>query len=381
MKTYKIGIIGYGGFGKFLHYWWNRMDLVSVVAISTGPQDHNDYPGVKKYESWDDLLLDQDIDIVSIATPPASHVKMACRALRAGKHVMLEKPVALGLEEAEELLATQLGTGKVVMVDHMLRYNPIVDAFVALGKSEFFGKLRHAEVTNYAQDNGLPIDHWFWDRTVSGGIFVEHGVHFFDIINALSSQKVKKVHGISHFRNAQQQDQVAAMVLYDDGLMANHYHSFSGPGFFERTSIRLMYDLAKVEIHGWIPLSGTMQVLVDGNAMEELQMIPGLRIKGQEDVAGISDVSRPTGWGDHDTVAAIMCGGISYGANKMISADFGLAQEKSAVYGKCVQDILADMILKIENPSHVTKVSLQDALESLSTALQADSEAMRRNDF
>lgn len=372
MKTYKIGIIGYGGFGKFLHHWWNRMEQVRVVAISTGSQDHNDYPGVVKYESWEQLIQDSEIDIVSIATPPVSHVAIACGALRAGKHVMLEKPVALNLEEARLLLSTQLETAKIVMVNHMLRYNPIVDAFVTLGKAELFGKLRHVEVTNYAQDSGLPIEHWFWDRTVSGGIFVEHGVHFFDIVNALSPQKVEKVHGFSHFRNARQQDQVAATVLYDGGLIANHYHSFSGPGFFERTSIRLMYDLAKVEIQGWIPLNGNMQVLVDERSLDALKLIPGLRITAQHPIEEVSDQSRPAGWGEQETATEIRGGGISYGVTKMISADFGLAKDKSDVYGACVQDILSDFIAKIENPLHETKVNINDAIESLKVALKAD---------
>lgn len=375
MRTYNIGIIGYGGFGQFLHYWWNRMEQVRVVAISTGAQDHNDYPGVVKYDSWEQLLQDSQIDIVSIATPPAAHVTMACSALRAGKHVMLEKPVALDYEQAGELLKVQMETGKVVMVDHMLRYNPIVAAFVELGRSGIFGRLRHAQVTNYAQDSGLPADHWFWDRKVSGGIFVEHGVHFFDIINAFAGQKVKKVYGVSHFRNPVQQDQVAALVLYDDGLVANHYHSFSGPGFFERTSIRLMYDLAKVEVHGWIPLSGTIQVLIDSSSMEAIDRIPGLQILSRQDIAGIADHSRPQGWGAHEDSMQINCGGLSYGVRELVTAEFGLADEKGEVYGACVQDILKDLIAKIENPSHMTKVTLGDAMESLANALEADRHA------
>ena len=246
MKKYKIGIIGYGGFGKFLHHWWSKLENVEVVAVADGAGHLRYAENCRIYHNWEELLNDEEIEIVSIVTPPGLHAEMACAAMKAGKHVLLEKPAALTEESARLIIDTQKETGMVITVNHMIRYNPIIQNFMQLGQSGVFGKIRHAVVNNYAQDESLSPDHWFWNEEISGGIFIEHGVHFFDIINALSGQQYSKVYGTSHSRNESQRDRVAAMVLYNDGLIANYYHAFSGPGFFEQTTIELVYDLARV---------------------------------------------------------------------------------------------------------------------------------------
>jgi predicted dehydrogenase len=377
MRTYNIGIIGYGGFGKFLHHWWNKMEGVEVVAVSDSSLQEEASGGVRQYKNWKDLLSNQHIDIVNIATPPAFHVEIACAAMRADKHVLLEKPVSLSAEGAEQILTTQKETGKVITVDHMLRYNPIIEALTRLSADQTFGKLRHAVVTNYAQDESLPPEHWFWDKAVSGGIFIEHGVHFFDIINALSSQQFRKVYGCSHHRNDRQQDQVSAMVLYDGGLIASYYHSFSGPGFFEQTTVRLMYDLAKIEIEGWIPMKGTIQVLANEVIKNKLQILPGLRIENIIPLEALSDVSRPEGWGNAamELQSSVRSGGITYDVNQMICCGFEIPHTKSEVYGECLQGILSDLIARIENPGHQLRVTVQDAYESLKIALLAGEQA------
>jgi len=377
MKTYNIGIIGYGGFGKFLHHWWDKLDGVQVVAFSGGTVQDIETQKIKHYDNWEELIKDDTIDIVSIATPPSLHVEMACAAMRHKKHVLLEKPVALNIAGVEEILRTQKETGTVITVNHMLRYDPIVKALFQLSKDETFGKLRHAVVSNYAQDESLPAEHWFWDKAVSGGIFIEHAVHFFDIINGLTNQKVVKVSGTTHNRNEQQEDQVAAMVTYTDGLIASHYHAFSGPGFFEQTTIRLTFDLARIEVEGWVPMTGRFQALVATSGKDKLSLLPGLQIDKSAPVDTLTDTSRPEGWGDVSDEAnrIVRSAGIEYTVDELVSGTFGLSQSKSEIYGACVQEILTDIVAKIENPEHVLQVTVQDAYESLKIAVLADKSA------
>jgi predicted dehydrogenase len=374
MKTYNIGIIGYGGFGQFLHHCWNKLDSVKIVAVSDQSLDDDDSENFRKYKHWQNLIDNEQIDIVSVATPPAFHAEIACAAMRKNKHVLLEKPIAMDISGAEQILQTQKETGKVITVDHMLRYNPIISAFIQLSHEGTFGKLRHVVVSNYAQDEALPAEHWFWDKQISGGIFVEHGVHFFDIVNALTEQKFTKVYGCSHNRNDKQQDQVSAMVLYNEGLIASYYHSFSGPGFFEQTTIRLMYDLAKVEIEGWMPMNGKMQILVNGPAKSRLDKIPGLQIEQVVPVAELMDISRPEGWGKSsaEAISGIKSGGIAYDVEEKVSATFKIQQTKSEVYAACVRTILLDLITKIEDPTVKLGVTAENAYESLKIAVLAD---------
>jgi predicted dehydrogenase len=376
MKKYRVGIIGYGGFGKFLHHWWAQLANAEVVAISDmniqGETGH-----CKTYSNWRDLVNDPDIDIVSIVTPPALHVEMACAAMKANKHVLLEKPVAISEEGARQILETQKETGMEITVDHMIRYNPIFQSFMQLGKNGFFGKLRHAVVNNYAQDAALPTNHWFWNEELSGGIFIEHGVHFFDIVNALSGEQFSKVYGCSHRRNESQRDQVGAIVLYNEGLIASYYHSFSGPGFFEQTTIELAYDLAKIEIKGWMPMNGTIRALVNSEAKEQLKTIPGWTLTKAESIADLRDVSRPEGWGESagmtepDANSTIFCGGIGYHVDEMVTGTFAIQQTKGEVYGKCLQSILSDLIAKIENKDHVLTVTFENGYEALKIAVRA----------
>jgi predicted dehydrogenase len=377
MKTYKVGIIGYGGFGKFLHYWWAKLENVEVVAIADTNIQGENIEDLKAYRDWRDLVNDPEIDIISIVTPPALHVEMACAAMKANKHVLLEKPVAITEDGARQILETQKETGMVITVDHMIRYNPVIQSFMQLGKSGSFGKLRHVVVNNYAQDAALPANHWFWKEELSGGIFIEHGVHFFDIVNALSGQHYSKVYGCSHQRNNSQRDQVAAIVLYNEGLIANYYHAFSGPGFFEQTTIHLAYDLARVEIEGWMPMKGTIKALVSAETKEKLKKIPGWNLTKADSLNDIRDVSRPEGWGSSSDTPTptdngeVFAGGIGYQVDELVSGTFEIQQTKGQVYGKCLQSIISDMIEKIENKDHVLTISIENAIEGLKIAILA----------
>jgi predicted dehydrogenase len=372
MKKYKIGIIGYGGFGKFLHHWWTKMENAEVVAIADSGSKSKDINNITTYHDWHELINDPEIDIVSIVTPPGLHAEMACAAMRSGKHVLLEKPVAINQEDAQQILETQKETGMSITVDHMIRYNPIIQSLMEIGQSGVFGKLRHAVVNNYAQDESLPASHWFWNEKQSGGIFIEHGVHFFDIIKALSGQQYTEVFGTSHSRNASQRDRVSAMVLYNEGLIASYYHAFSGPGLFEQTTIYLAYDLARIEIEGWMPMKGTVKALA--KTKEHLNNIPGWTISKTESITEGADVSRPEGWGagtDAANKEAAYCGGIAYDVDELVTGTFEINQTKGEVYGKCVQLIISDLIQNIENKNHKLTITIEDAIEALKIGILA----------
>ena len=100
MKKYKIGIIGYGGFGKFLHHWWSKLENVEVAAVADHGAHIQEAENCRVYGNWKDLINDSQIDIVSIVTPPGLHAEMACAAMESGKHVLLEKPLSVTEDEA-----------------------------------------------------------------------------------------------------------------------------------------------------------------------------------------------------------------------------------------------------------------------------------------
>ncbi len=377
MTPHRIGIIGYGGFGQFLHRAWEPLKQMVMTAAADTDPGRDPGPPVRFYHRWEELAADPDVEIVVIATPPFTHADMACEALRRGKHVLIEKPMATSLEDARRIMDLRDKTGRVAGIDYMLRFNPLVESLAALTHSGVLGELRRAVVENYAQDENLPPGHWFWDRDLSGGIMVEHGVHFFDLINGLTTATPKRVNGMAHGRNSSQEDQVLAMVVYDNGLMATHYHAFSRPGFFEHTSIRLVYDLAQVDLQGWIPLAGQITALVNETTAKGLYGLPGFQERDRMAIKDVPDLSRPEGWGERPPVLddsgepVVISGGHAYPVDTYITGTFAAADAKGETYAASLRGLLADFIHKVENPGHSLRVGLEEGLASLELALEA----------
>src|SRR4029079_12456039 len=99
---------------------------------------------------------------------PFLHYPQALQALRAGKHVLVEKPTALKLVEVDDLMAIARERGLLMATDLMQRYNPMFDAVLGLLAQKPLGELLHAYFENYACDEELTPDHWFWDPEKSG---------------------------------------------------------------------------------------------------------------------------------------------------------------------------------------------------------------------
>ena len=121
--------------------------------------------------------------LVYIATPPFLHYQQSKMALLAGKHVICEKPAALHVKEAEELVRLAKSSNLLYVVNLMQRYNPLYDIVKKIIDEKLLGNFLHGFFENYASDENLKCDHWFWDEEKSGGIFIEHGVHFFDMFS------------------------------------------------------------------------------------------------------------------------------------------------------------------------------------------------------
>ena len=372
-----LGLIGYGGFGKFLRKSWSSVDEVEIRAVSDVNPDADD-GAVTFYSDWRALLSDPDVQLVSIATPPSSHADMACAAMRAGIHVLIEKPLATTREDAARIRDVQRETGCVATVDYMLRFNPVVEAMQAWAASSAFGPLRRVLVENYAQDESLPDCHWFWDKEVSGGILVEHAVHFIDVVNGCTSSTPVRILGDAVRRDGHLTDRMLLSVRYADGLLMSQYHAFSRPGFFEETTLRFVFDLAQVEVRGWIPLEGSVRALVDRREDDALGQLPNLDIIQSTPLTEVGDDSRPDGWGIADSTPSghqVRSGGQMYEVTDRIDARFSLNISKSDAYANALCALLKDVAAAIRSPDHRLRVTLDDGAASLDTALIASSDA------
>lgn len=376
MNRRSVGIIGFGGFGQFLYNSWRDHPEASVKAICEPRTDVHVPTGVKHFQDWREFLKEPGIEIVSIATPPNTHEELAIAALQHQKHVLSEKPITISMASAERILSASRNSNKILVVDFMLRFDPLVQILKSWTKENYFGGLRRVSVENYAQDESLPPDHWFWDKKQSGGILIEHGIHFIDLVNTISGARAVNVQGVRHARNSIQEDQVLANVLYDSGLIATHYHDFSRPGYFEKTTQTYVYDLAEITLEGWIPLSGKINALVDIKTADLVRTLPNFDEQEFTSIQKLSDESRPEGWGTgrKNQAPQLNVSAQKLKVTHMIAGTFHMGQTKANLYKQLVNSVLSGVIKKIANPNHELFVNIEESLAALSIAEAASSD-------
>jgi predicted dehydrogenase len=163
--------VGYGRFGRFLHWAWGDQ----VVALCDRAGIEAPELPARTYIDTSALLEDPDVAIVCVATEPGTHAGLAVEVLKAGKHVIVEKPLALTMEEAMRVIEVAVGAGLMATVDHVLRHHPLVRAVETIGREGLLGALRTFAVSNYAIVDAVPADHWFWDERRSGGSWSSTG--------------------------------------------------------------------------------------------------------------------------------------------------------------------------------------------------------------
>jgi len=126
-----IGIVGYGYWGPNLVRNFSQTDGARVICVcdqseARRRQVEAHYPAIKTVAKIEDLLADTSIDAVAIATPVSSHFELSMMALRAGKHVLVEKPMTSTAEQAEKLIEEADKRGLTLMVDHTFIYTSAV---------------------------------------------------------------------------------------------------------------------------------------------------------------------------------------------------------------------------------------------------------------
>jgi predicted dehydrogenase len=145
----KVGVIGCGYWGPQIVRNLHDMPNVQLVGVADAKPERLDfvrrhYPGVKAFSSHTDLLA-TDVEAVVISTPIHTHHRIALDALRAGKHVLVEKPLAASVAEAQELIEVAGARGKLVMVGHTFLYNPAVQELRRLVGDGELGRIYYVD--------------------------------------------------------------------------------------------------------------------------------------------------------------------------------------------------------------------------------------------
>jgi len=189
LRAMRVGIIGFGRIGAEHADWLKTargVDAVAVADVTPARRELAESRGLRAYENYADLLADLEIDGVLVSSATAMHFEHASAALAAGKHVLVEKPMALNLKESAELVRLAKQAGRVLSVFQNRRwdvdYLTVFDA-VRAGR---FGKLINVEsrIGQWASCVGPAAKEWRpgWrnEANFGGGGLYDWGSHFVD---------------------------------------------------------------------------------------------------------------------------------------------------------------------------------------------------------
>jgi predicted dehydrogenase len=338
--------------------------------------------GVAAYPDYATLLGDDRADVVIVATPPAEHAPMALAAIAAGKHVFCEKPLATSLPEATAVVQAVSARGVRLSVDYVLRWNPLyrllrhLQALSTQSGAPVLGPLRHFAFQNLARDDHLPPDHWFWDPETSGGIFVEHGVHFFDAAAWLLGSHPLEVQALEASRGRDGLvDTAIATALHPDGATATYTHVFAHPEPAEYQATTLDWGFARAVVAGWIPVELELEAWTDpdGAALlldladraDELLGVPGFRRSGQEQLAVqvVQAYGQPRPWRGGGQARPVS-------HRVRLHATLGGVAAKGHVYRESVRAGVADLLAAVHT-GREPLVGARTAWEGLATAAAA----------
>ena len=190
-----------------------------------------------------EVFNDPLIDVVVIATRHDTHADLVCRALKAGKHVFVEKPLALTNRELDEVLACydNVGQGQVLTVGFNRRFSPHVKAIQARLEKLTGPKTLVATINAGA----VPADHWAQTRDAGGGRIVGEGCHFVDLLRCLVGSKIERVQvaGMTTRRASSAPRDTATIVLeFEDGSVGTVHYFANGSKRFPKERVEVFSE-------------------------------------------------------------------------------------------------------------------------------------------
>lgn len=315
MANHRLGLIGAGAFTAFSLEAYQKHLPELVLAGITDPEPSraqalaNQFQIAQVYSTTAELLADQTIDVVAILTPPNTHFALAMEALSAGKHLLVEKPIAFNVSDAQQLLATADANNAQLTANLVLRFHPFHQELAKIQQEGKFGALQ--QINTSAQLAEYPPDHWYWNPAISGGFFLNTFCHFLDLYGYIWGQFAKDWHSVGN--DKQGFTLIGQFADHSHAALTANLHATNGQ---EQVRSIYMFEQAVVETNGWFP-----------NEM----------------------ITTPR----HGNV------------------ERQLFDDKLAGYHKALADVMADLLSRIEQPGHSSVITHQDLLQAVASPTRA----------
>ena len=255
MKPLKIGLVGTGSISNAHMIGYQKLaaegkiELVAACDLNEerARQWAEKYGFKEVYSNHKDMLENSDIDAVSICTWNNGHAPITIDALRAGKHVLCEKPPAMTVEEALAMEAAEKASGKILMIGFVRRFGLNAKLVLDFYNGGFFGDINYAKVA-VTRRCGCPLG-WFANSKLSGGgPLIDNGVHLIDLVRYLTGKPkaiscyaatYNNMGSRTHIKGVQRyasvdpssfsdvEDLAVGMVKFDNGMTMNLEFSYS----------------------------------------------------------------------------------------------------------------------------------------------------------
>lgn len=192
-----------------------------AAALFGAERSHGDYRA---------LLAERELDAVAVLTETAGHGELGCAVLGAGKHLFLEKPLALTVEEGRRLVEAGRRSGRVAQVCFNLRWHRLAREARELVRSGVLGRVKAVRSVYTHDRTGVDAPDWHRKLELGGGVSFNEGVHHFDLWRYLLGVEVEEVHALSAASAAYEDETSVVAARLGGGVAASAVMSFlTGP--------------------------------------------------------------------------------------------------------------------------------------------------------
>lgn len=230
-RTVGLGIVGFGRVAE-QHCDQTEASGLELVAACDGSPERREVAasyGAKAYADYDALLARSDVELVIVCTPPNTHCELTLKALDAGKHVMVEKPFAMDVEEAHQMTEAAARRGRILTAHQNRRFDGDFVAVQKILETGLLGTVYSIESRKMDYMKGWPtwgtpafLPEWRVMRKYGGGLVYDWGSHLGDQILQVAPASVESVYAECQSRvwSKEVDDHFKALVRFSDGTAA-----------------------------------------------------------------------------------------------------------------------------------------------------------------
>lgn len=226
----RFGLIGFGAWGRCHAEAIAQTEGAELAAISARSEGtcnaaRQAFPDAAVFSDYRELLARDDLDVVDVVLPTHLHHEVASRVLSAGKHLLLEKPMALSLEQCDDLIGLARERDRLLAIGHEFRLSSLWGKVKEMVDAGFVGEPQYVLVELSRNPYRHGADSWRYDINRVGNWILEEPIHFFDLARwyLSSAGEPQKVYAAANSRqpdHPELQDNFSAITHFPGGAYA-----------------------------------------------------------------------------------------------------------------------------------------------------------------